>query len=378
MTVQTAGMIRSNEVAFRDWIDATVKADLLIYSGGAATANAQPRSLSPELAKEVLAALPKGTRLVGEKTMFPPWSSANRRSTPSLDGESEQDATIISLVLLDAAEHYTANLERGESVESLRLWKRLAEEPGAAIVSETFALLHDVRVGDTISLHGKHGVVHWKVIGTIVDYNWIRGGIWVDRLSNAEQFDALEVSAWDVYLPPESRGDAGEIRDALQKSSLGARHALIGLTREEVRDNFLGIVRQIYGLAYMQELLVGIVAVLGVVTALVISVLSRQRELGLLRAVGATRPQVMSTVLAEAVLIGLVGTVLGIALGLPLEWYAVRVILFEEAGYLFPVRIPWVATGIIAGLAILSATLAGLAPAMQAVRLRITEAIAYE
>jgi putative ABC transport system permease protein len=65
-------------------------------------------------------------------------------------------------------------------------------------------------------------------------------------------------------------------------------------------------------------------------------------------------------------------------LGIPLEWYVVRVVLFEESGFLFEVLMPWKqAIGISAG-AMIVATLAGLLPAMRAVKTRIPDAIAYE
>jgi putative ABC transport system permease protein len=117
---------------------------------------------------------------------------------------------------------------------------------------------------------------------------------------------------------------------------------------------------------------------MGVVMALLISVLQRRRELGLLRAVGATRAQILRTVLAEATLMGFIGILIGLVVGVPLEWYCVQVILFEEAGFLFPVLIPWLEAGVIAGIALLVATLAGLGPAWHTSRLRIPEAIAYE
>jgi putative ABC transport system permease protein len=123
---------------------------------------------------------------------------------------------------------------------------------------------------------------------------------------------------------------------------------------------------------------VGLVAALSVVTALLISVLQRRRELGLLRAIGATRGQVLQSVLAEALLMGLIGTGIGILVGIPLQWYVLQVILPEEAGYSFPVRFPWLPSAIIATLAVGTATLAGLLPAVRAMHLRIADAIAYE
>jgi len=115
-----------------------------------------------------------------------------------------------------------------------------------------------------------------------------------------------------------------------------------------------------------------------VVTALLISVLQRRRELGLLRAVGATQGQVLRTVLAEAMLMGVLGMALGFALGLPMEWYLLRVILYEESGFYFAMIIPWLAIALIGVISVGVATLAGLAPAVHAARLRIADAIAYE
>jgi putative ABC transport system permease protein len=120
------------------------------------------------------------------------------------------------------------------------------------------------------------------------------------------------------------------------------------------------------------------VAALGVVTALLISVLQRRRELGLLRAVGATRAQVLRSVLAEAALMGLFGTLFGLALGIPIEWYMVHIVLWEEAGFLFPLVVPWLSVLGVAGLSLALATLAGLGPAAHAVRLNIAEAVTVE
>ena len=106
--------------------------------------------------------------------------------------------------------------------------------------------------------------------------------------------------------------------------------------------------------------------------------LQRKRELGLLLAVGATPGQVVRSVMWEAILMGLFGTVLGILIGLPMEWYVLRVVMVEESGFVFDLIVPWRQAFGIAGGALVVAALAGLMPALHAVRMRITDAIAYE
>ena len=66
------------------------------------------------------------------------------------------------------------------------------------------------------------------------------------------------------------------------------------------------------------------------------------------------------------------------AIGVPVEWYIMKVILFEETGLLLPVLVPWTEAAAIAGAALVLATLAGLPPAWRTMNLRIPEAIAYE
>jgi putative ABC transport system permease protein len=145
-----------------------------------------------------------------------------------------------------------------------------------------------------------------------------------------------------------------------------------------MQTHFDETIEQLYGIAFGQQVAVMAVAALGVVTALLISVLQRRRELGLLRAVGASRAQVLRSVLAEALLMGAVGTVIGLAVGVPLQWYALRVVLLEETGYAFPVYVPWAAALWIALASVAAATLAGLGPALHATRQPIAEAVAQE
>jgi ABC-type antimicrobial peptide transport system permease subunit len=64
--------------------------------------------------------------------------------------------------------------------------------------------------------------------------------------------------------------------------------------------------------------------------------------------------------------------------GILLEWYVVKILLPDDAGWVFPLQVPWQAAGLVVGSSVVLATLAGLWPALQATRMRIPEAIAYE
>jgi putative ABC transport system permease protein len=322
--------------------------------------------------------------------------------------------TRVLIVAVDAEGFYQADKRRNSPVPGLELYPQLVQRRDVALISENFAAKHGVKKGDRITLPGgRHGPVTLEVIGLVVDYSWNHGTVILDWEHYRELFGDELVDVFDVYLRPGT--DTIAFRQELQNWKepqicpealaglaaspsggfpgnvpwAGVWHAnrrtearpgesLFILTRDELKDRIRQTIFQIYGIAFIQELIVGVVAVLGVIMALMISVLQRRRELGILRATGATRGQVVRTVLAEAVLMGVLGLLIGLIIGVPLECFVVRVVLFEEAGLVFPVRIPWADAGVIALLAVGAAALAGLGPAVHALRMRIPEAIAYE
>jgi len=352
---ETAGLTLSSERAILAWINDSLSADLFVTCSSPVASGGQSQPIDEKIGTwieelpEVKAIMPVRFRRL------------------------DFNDTIVFMIALDAVK-YRSLTEGHTGVRGQELFPRLAE-PGTCLVSENFALLHKVKVGDTITLRGPHGPVGLRVLGTVLDYSWNRGTVIMERAHYKEQFKDPMIDALDIYLQPGVNLETA--RETIARR-FGAEHSLVVMTQDELRAIVIGMVRRLYGLAYAQELVVGLVAALGVVTALLISVLQRRRELGLLRAVGASRGQVLRSVLAEAVLMGIIGSAIGLLIGLPLEWYAVRVILLEETGFSFPVIVPWTAAALVVGLAVGTATLAGLGPALHAMRLRIPEAIAYE
>jgi putative ABC transport system permease protein len=363
MFLQSAGVIRSNEDPIFAWIDQSIAAELFVTSGSPVVGTGQNLLLPADLPATIKKKLP-----------------AVRAALPLRSRLIDYGETLVYLQALDAAGFAAINQGR-VTVPGLELLPRLASGerkslvPSPAIVSENFAALHKVKPGDVISLRSPHGLLNLEVIGTVVDYSWNRGSVLIDRTLYQDYFDDPLIDEIAVYLRPGE--DAEAVRGAISQR-WGNELALLVLTRDEDRKYFKGTIRRLYGVAYSQEIVVGLVAALGVLTALLISVLQRRRELGILRALGATRGQVLRSVLAEATLMGLIGTLIGLAVGIPVEWYIVRFILLEETGFYFPLCIPWLEAGSIAALALVVATLAGLGPALHTTRLRIPEAIAYE
>ena len=84
-----------------------------------------------------------------------------------------------------------------------------------------------------------------------------------------------------------------------------------------------------------------LVAILGIVNTLTVSISDRRRELGVLRAVGGLRSQIRGTVWLEAAAIGIIGLMLGIATGAITLYYELQAIQHDISGMPFAYQFPW-------------------------------------
>ncbi len=132
-------------------------------------------------------------------------------------------------------------------------------------------------------------------------------------------------------------------------------------------DQFVGVVLALLALSVL-------VALLGIVNTLALSVVERTREIGLLRAVGMTRPQVRRMVRTEAISVALIGAALGLLLGVPLGAVFVRIEQFN----ITQLVLPWAQIAIGVVLAALAGLLAGVLPARRAANLDVLEALHSE
>jgi putative ABC transport system permease protein len=360
LMVQTAGFLKSSRLAIHEWVEDKIAADLFVTSGSAVTSGGAALSMQESMLDHL-------KEIDGVQAILP--VRFHRLDYNPSPGEKR----IVFLIALQAQE-FLQNAGDRPLARALRgLEKPLGSD--RVLVSENFAALYKKRVGDWIELPGRTGPLPVEIVGTVVDYTWNRGTIIVDRDWYREEFNDRQVDVFDLFLKPGA--DVKEVRREIM-DRYGAAEALFAVTRPEVNQDVKDAMQKIYALAYAQQTVVGLVALLGVVSALFISVLQRRRELGLLRAVGASRAQILRSVLAEAVLMGVIGALVGFGIGLLLEWYVLDVMLLDESGFTFPMRIPWSEAGVVSLASVALATLAGLWPAYLATRLRIPEAIAYE
>jgi len=147
------------------------------------------------------------------------------------------------------------------------------------------------------------------------------------------------------------------------------------MTKSEFKGSVANQIDQILNLVYVLLAMALLIALFGIANTLALSVLERTREFGLLRAVGAGRAQVRSTVRWESVLIGLLGTSLGTAIGIGFGWALMQAM---KGNGLDQFTIPVLQLAVIVVVAAVAAVVAAVLPARRAAKLDVLQAISNQ
>ncbi|MDX2291067.1 MULTISPECIES: ABC transporter permease [Streptomyces] len=181
------------------------------------------------------------------------------------------------------------------------------------------------------------------------------------------------------YIPQifvSTDGGPSDAREQALIKAMGDNPAISVMDEKDIRDAFGGSINLMLNIMYGLLAMALIIAVLGVVNTLAMSVFERQQEIGMIRAIGLDRRRVKRMVRLEAVVISVFGAIVGIGLGTFLAWAIGKTFESSLPGY--GLVVPWDRVGIFLVLAGLVGVLASLWPARSAARLNMLTAIKAE
>lgn len=191
-------------------------------------------------------------------------------------------------------------------------------------------------------------------------------------LDNATLAPHQKHIADDQILVKMADGATDGNKDTLAKA-LGNNPAIVVADKKDVSESISQTVTVMLNMLYGLLAMTVIVAVLGVINTLAMSVFERSQEIGMLRAVGLDRRGVKRMVRLESLVISLYGGVLGVGLGVFFGWAAGELISMSMKSY--ELVLPWERIGLFLALAALVGVLAALWPARRAARLNMLTAL---
>jgi putative ABC transport system permease protein len=230
------------------------------------------------------------------------------------------------------------------------------------------------KMGDTITLLTPTGEQRYNVVGIATDYlNAKIATAYVSQGSLASDFGRDE----DVFLQANLKPGADQAAVAAAFKQILKQYPQFKLVAgQQYYEENIAIFNAAFAGLYAMMVFLAIPSLIAMVNTLAIGVIERTREIGMLRAVGATRGQVRTIIVAEALILAAIGTAFGLLAGLYLGYMAVQAI----GAIGFPIVYTFPASGIIAGVAIglLFGAIAAIIPARQASRMDVVAALRYE
>jgi putative ABC transport system permease protein len=263
-------------------------------------------------------------------------------------------------------------LRKGSSKEILRRCR----EQGQITISEVLANRLNLAEGDSLQIPTPRGLQSFLIAGVFYDYRTEGGMVMMDRSTYGEYWpDERRYTSVAIYLEPGS--NLAETRN-LVRSRLKKNEQVFITSNKELRQEILRIFDQTFSITYALQVVAIVVAIFGIVNTLVLLVMERERDIGILKAVGATNRQVQRMTLLEAGLMGLISFVLGAVNGILLSLLLIFVINKQSFGWTIQFSVPVSMFGKTLILVLVCALIAGIFPARTAASKRVSEVMRLE
>ncbi len=353
MVIMVRGMTESFSGDLRTWINAYLGGDIYITSSVRLRSDLGNRIRSTN---GVAAVTPIRYFNVDWKT---PGGETETINFMAMDIEAYTQVTdfVFSGDMVDP-QQAIENLKKGRTV----------------FISTVLAEKHDLSVGDSILLKSRGGYRDFMVVGIVVDF--YNQGLVVqgDWETMRRYFNIRDASTFLVKVKD------GQSVDQIQSQLddlYGQRYHLNLISNETIRSSVVTLMDQAFSMFDVMALISIVVGSLGVINTLTMSVIERTQEIGMLRAIGTTRGQIIKMVLAEAALMGVIGGILGVGTGVILA----RILFIgmtTMSGYQLTFVLPPEGIVISLVMALIISQIAAIPPAIRAARVRILEAVQYE
>jgi len=258
--------------------------------------------------------------------------------------------------------------------DAATMYRKTAAGEGL-MVSDNLAQLQNLKLGEILELPSPGGMIRLPIVGIVVDYSDQQGTILMDRKLFIKQWNDDSVNVFRVYV---KKGvPVPDVRARILERFAGQRQVFV-LTNNELKRYILKITDQWFSLTSVQIAVAVLVAILGIVNTLTVSITDRRRELGVLQAVGGLHAQIRRTIWMEALSIGTLGLVLGFLLGAVNLYYVLQIVHHDIAGMRLDYVLPIGTAAALVPTILAAAFIAAVWPAESAVRGSLVEALEYE
>ena len=363
LVILTGALNESFKTSIGGWFDRVSRSDLVVSSAGSLVA-ADVQPLDEDVGKEL-------ARIPGVA------SGSDGRPTALRLARQFYEGRILTLKAYDRPQRddeWAIFDYHGGPVGSAATALYDAPTP-AVLVSENFVSNFGIARGDVFSLDTPSGSVKFTVAGVVTDYASAEGTLYLDRDLFRRLWQDTRVTCFLVHVDAGRR--AAKMRATIERT-LGEERGLVVASNTELRAESQRIIDGAFAFSYAIELLALILGILSLWHVAAVGVLERTRELGVMRALGMSRRQLMAMIACESLILGVLGAAVATALGLLVARVWVVDAVSRLIGWVMVFAVPWRMLGWVLALGASSGAVAGFLPALRAGRSEIREALEYE
>ncbi|HEV8422731.1 MAG TPA: FtsX-like permease family protein [Chthoniobacterales bacterium] len=352
MTVGVAVMVFSFRQTVGDWIGQTLVADLFIAP--AANEIAGPSSFVPREAIDYLKSRPEVEELDTYRGVELPFRNRT-----------------IDVAVISGRNRRNLRLRKGHNEEIIPRFYR----EQCVLISESLARRYHLAEGDVIELPTPGAWQRFPILGVFYDYTRDQGTVFLSAKNYLRFWHDDRVHSVALFLKP----SADPERIALDfRRKFGRSGEFVSYSNRVLRTRIFQIFDQTFAVTYVLRTIAVVVAIIGIFLGLTTLVTERSRELGVLRAIGASSWQIRRLLLWEGGMIGLLASALGLVSGICLSLVLTGVINRAFFGWTIRLAFPWWSLVVTPLWIVAAALLAACGPAWRAGRLDLAEAVRSE
>ncbi len=285
------------------------------------------------------------------------------------------DVETITFMAVDPPSYFqvTNFVFAGTDVNIPKIFNEL-NDGGGVLISSVMAEKYGFNNGDQLWIRTASGYRSFKVLEVVVDF--YNQGLVVtgNRQDLKRYFRTNEIST--VLLKINQNYSTGDVMKNIE-DIYGKRFQLTLESNESIQASISSLMKTAFSMFDVMAILAVLIASLGIVNTLTMNIIERTQEIGMLRAIGMTRSQVVRMVLSESGIMGLFGGVIGVGFGILLSWiFLMGMAVMSGYKLDFVVPIGGIITGLIVSVVI--SQIAAIYPANKAARTDILNAIHFE
>jgi len=252
-------------------------------------------------------------------------------------------------------------------------WQRVID--GEVFLSESFAQRFNKTAGDTVSLQTMHGPRTFRAAAVFLDYSLDQGQVMMDHRTYNENWGPSRLTNIGLFLKPQV--DLRRYVSNLRQAIAGG-FAVEVFSNRELRAEVLKIFDQSFAITHIMQILAGIVAFIGIISAVMSLLVERTRELGILRAVGMSFGQLRRMVFLESGLMGGFAALIAVPAGTALALIMIYVINLRTFDWAIHFQMDIGAYLQIWWMALVAALLAAVYPMLRLKKISVAAAIREE